>query len=381
MTSKIRGRASAGRMHPGSVIMLALFLGSRIAAADVTSDSAAAIVVYPVILVAGDNCVDTLVQLSNTSSESVIARCFYVNATGRCSTTGQVCFSGAQCPGGICLPQWRETDFNVRLTPRQPLTWLASEGLSAFCTPTQTPGERCIPLNGTSRRGTNGASNAGTRIPPVNDDPFIGELKCIAVDEQYRPTDRNVLVGSATIEEVCRDCLDVTRHNAIGIQAVVGANNGDNTLVIGEEYNACPHTLIVNHYFDGATSPVTGDPIFGALALVPCSEDFVMQDRNLTPITAQFLVFNEFEQRLSASTSVQCYASFPLSGIDTTQPTRSIFHVGVAGSLVGQTRVHGVGTGGHGLLGAYFDLHGSHSSAANLHFQGTSDRPDIIRLP
>jgi hypothetical protein len=215
----------------------------------------------------------------------------------------------------------------------------------------------------------------------VSDNPFLGELKCVAVDDADHPTDRNVLVGSAITEEGC-ECLDVTRYNAIGIQAIQGANNGDNTLVLGDEYEACPNTLILNHFFDGAADPTTGETVVGNLTLVPCSENFVRQDNDLTLIVAQFLVFNEFEQRFSTSTRVQCYASMPLSNIDTTQAERSIFSVGVAGTLTGQTRIQGVSTGGgHGLLGVYFDLHGVQSTAANLHFQGITDQPDFIYLP
>ena len=69
-----------------------------------------------------------------------------------------------------------------------------------------------------------------------------------------------------------------------------------------------------------------------------------------------------------------------LSNIDTGQSERSIFHVGVQGTLSGQTRIRGSASGGRGLLGIYFDLHGDHSTAANLHFQGISDAPDIVRF-
>jgi hypothetical protein len=137
----------------------------------------------------------------------------------------------------------------------------------------------------------------------------------------------------------------------------------------------------VDHYFDGGEDPVTGDTITGAVSLAPCTEDFVNQDTNLTTITAQFLVFNEFEQRLSTSTPVRCYAMLPLSSIDTRQPNRSIFHVAVSGTLSGQTRIRGVAPQNRGLLATYFDLHGDRSSAMNTHYQGNSSQTDIIRLP
>jgi hypothetical protein len=369
-----------------SLLPIAATLGwlcaAGITAADVVSDRAAAILVYPLIVHDSTQCTDTLIEISNTSTELVTAHCFYVNANSHCSNTGLPCSSGAQCAGGLCLPDWNETDFLIRLTARQPLAWLASEGLQNYCGASPTSGEPCIPLDGIKRRGPTGQTNTGTRIPPVSDDPFVGELKCIAVDEQRRPVERNVLVGSTTIETACEgECLDVTRHNAIGIQAIEGTNNQDNRLVLGQEYNPCPNTLIMNHFFDFATDPASGDTVFNVLVLVPCSEDFLLQNNNLAKITAQFLVFNEFEQRFSTSTHVQCFASLPISNIDTGQATRSIFTVGIAGTLTGQTRITGVGSGGHALLGVHFDGHGAHSSAANLHFQGISSTPDVIVLP
>ena len=55
----------------------------------------------------------------------------------------------------------------------------------------------------------------------------------------------------------------------------------------------------------------------------------------------QFLVFNEFEQRFSTSTTLTCFSELPLSAIDTSQPERSIFSAGVGGTLTGQTRMRG----------------------------------------
>ena len=64
------------------------------------------------------------------------------------------------------------------------------------------------------------------------------------------------------------------------------------------------------------------DPTFKArvgtdLTLVPCTEDFENQRPELSKTTAQFLVFNEFEQRLSTSTTVECFKEIRLSNIDT----------------------------------------------------------------
>ena len=354
-------------------------LMARAAGAAIASDQAAALLVYPVIYVVPNDGIDTLVQLSNTSDQPIDVHCFYVNANGHCSDSGDPCYSGADCTAGLCIPGWNETDFHVHLTARQPVAWTASEGLSV-CSSIMSSDD-CFPLDGIARRGVNGESNAGSRVPPVAETPFVGELKCVAVDDQRHPVESNVLVGSATIVQLQPGTgfLDVTRENAIGLAAIPNTNNGDSTLRLGEEYEPCPNTLILNHFFDEATSPAFPETNHGVLALVPCSEDFNQQIPK--SVVAQFLVFNEFEQRFSTSTRVDCYGLRSLSNIDTGQPLRSIFNVGVAGSLVGQTRITGVGAGGHGLLGVFFNAATDGSAGVNLHFQGVSSAPDVIQLP
>jgi hypothetical protein len=361
-----------------ALLAIAYVLTAHTAKAQIASDQPAALVVYPLVFVDDKIPTDTLIQLSNTSKDPVAARCFYVNANGHCSNSGDACSSGAECRGGLCLPGWSETDFRVQLTARQPIAWVASDGL-VVCTPAQMSKyhDDCVPLDGRTRRGPGGQSNVGTRIPPVSEIPFVGELRCVVVDDQGRPTDRNVLVGSATTVQAGRDLLDVTRDNAVGIPAVAGANNGDNTLRLGEEYAACPNTLIVNHLFDGAM--IEGNAVQSVIVLTPCAADYNLQVP--ASIIAQILVFNEFEQRFSTSTTVQCFAMRALSRLDTTQPERSIFNVGIAGTLSGQTRIHGIAAGGHGLLGALYEAYPEASAAVNVHYQGISDRVDVIQLP
>lgn len=379
------------------VVAMAVALGcARPAGADITSDRAAAIVKYPWVLVAGDTT-DTVIQLSNTDRTAPIdVHCFYVNANYHCSNNGEVCLSAEECcltgPCGICLPGWNETDFHVRLTPNQPIAWRASEGLTEF------------PLDGVVLRGSDGSSNAGSRIPPVPEDPFIGELKCIAVavsDEGNPvPVDRNVLKGEATLETTisAAGIFDVAEYNAIGIQAIEGAVNEDNVLVLGgeeAEYNGCPNVTILNHFSEFVQDPATGETcvpeesgcIETQLILVPCSQDLLHQ----IPAGAvvQYLVYNEFEQRFSTSRPMQCQQALPLSLIDTTQRQRSIFSAGVLGTVVAQTRLTPIGSG---LLAVAIESHGGltsgpledfrfNSAAYNVHFQGDRPDSDVIVLP
>lgn len=375
------------------VVAMAVALGSaKPAGADITSDRAAAIVKFPWVLTV-EGVTDTVIQLSNTDRLAPIdVHCFYVNANYHCSNNGEVCLSAEECcntgPCGLCLPGWNETDFHIRLTPSQPIAWRASEGLTEF------------PLDGINLRGPDGSSNAGSRIPPVPEDPFVGELKCIAVDPEGNPVDRNVLKGEATIHTniPSEDIFDVATYNAIGIQALEGAVNDDNVLVIGgeeAEYNGCPNVTILNHFSDFVRDPATLDEctpeqdgcIETQLILVPCSQDLLRQ----IPAGAvvQYLVYNEFEQRFSTSRPMQCQQALPISLIDTTQRQRSIFSAGVLGTVVAQTRLTPIGSG---LLAVAIESHDgddvgnitnfrNNSAAFNVHFQGDRPDADLIILP
>ncbi len=398
--------------------------GVRPAAADVRSDQAAAILEWPSVVFfdldslfqvgilsmnGGGSEINTVIQLSNTSAEPVFVTCFYENANAHCTNTGEVCIVAEQCCDsefgcGVCLPGWNETDFHVQITPRQPLGWLASDGVSGFdFTPLKRFGEFAI--DGVNNFGIGGSSNAASRIPPVPEEPFIGSLRCIAVDADGIPVDRNVLKGESTltllVEEFDDDAttagngpdfesvISVAKHNAIGIQAIEGAVNDDNVLVLGgpePEYNGCPNYLILNHFFDGAENPATDDGSFivSLLTLVPCTQNYLRQIPGATVV--QYLVYNEFEQRFSTSRPFQCKQLILLSNIDTTQNERSIFSAGVAGTLTGQTRMNPLGSG---VLGVLTEVHIPNNfeepivplAEVNIHFQGDREDPDLIVLP
>jgi hypothetical protein len=241
-----------------------------------------------------------------------------------------------------------------------------------------------FPINGVDNVGIGGSSNAGSRIPPVAEDPFLGSLRCIAVDEDGIPVDRNVLKGEATlvIEDDDADYLTVGKHNAIGLLALEGQVNDDNTLVIGgpeAEYNGCPNYLILNHFFDGVDDPVTEgfDPIYTILELVPCSDDYLRQEPGGAVV--QYLVYNEFEQRFSTSRPMQCKQFGLISNIETTQNERSIFSAGISGTVTGQTRMNPIG---NGLMAVAHELHSSSGLAQfNVHYQGDRANSDFIILP
>ena len=541
----------------------------RAASADIASDHPAAILVFPKLLVDTTNGLDTMIRISNVSDTALNVYCFYVNATPQCSLgDGTSCFPdepacfrefNGQTIGGKCEPQWQPTDFIFRLTQDQPTGWLVSRGESVNCAFIDgvcsndgttkcdidsdcNPGDRCIqpaclPLDGgpLGRTGPGGQVNEGA-IPLSPEDPFIGELKCIAVDESQQPVARNDLIGEVLIGRLQSgpdQTIELAGYNAIGIPALVNVcgpdgkcsltgtacqrdqnceptNNRDHTLRLGgqnvcnpdklcslsktacladkdcplvTEYEGCPNILILDHYFDGAVDPlianlceqpagtcsVTGAacandgdcvnnicvggpggscsvtstpcdnqadcdntcgptnictlsggrclndddcpvPTFQArlvtdLTLVPCTEDFENPTSGLSKTVAQFLVFNEFEQRYSTSRTIDCFKEIQLSNLDTPANARSIFSAGVQGTLTGQSRIRGVvntdneGRGGNALIGVAeeFRCAGSKiefptcsftdsarvvsATAKNLHFQGRRPQSDFIYLP
>ena len=352
LTNKRVGLVAAG----AAVGMLSVLFSASLAQGVTYSDRGSAVLVFPKIAFV-DGLVDTQVTVANLNaaptSDIISAHCFYVNSNSHCSNTGAVCTSAADCDDdgffGSCVPGWIEVNFDINLTPGQPLVWLAGSGLSGSDTPCPGGfGARC-------------SGNQGTRVPPVAETPFIGELKCIQSDPATRRPKNcaaadcaNNLVGDAVIETVGLD-IDVAKYNAVGLRTA-GDNDGDNVLVIGgdgsvvgpAEYQPCSEVLVLDHLFDGACDPIsgpcpTGNEAATTLTLVPCTQDFLTQE--IPPVTAQFLIYNEFEQRFSTSRQVRCYLDTLISLIDTSQSARSIFSAGVAGTVAGQTRIRGVNGG------------------------------------
>ena len=306
------------------LLLVACLAAPRPAAADVGSDHPAAILIFPKLLVDTTGGLDTLVRITNVSDTALNVACFYVNTTPQClAADGTSCFPnkqfclenvGGQLVGATCEPQWQETDFNFILTQDQPTGWLVSGGegtncafLSGVCSNDGTTsctrnsecGARnrcvqppCFPLDGIlGRVGPNKEVNQGT-VPVSPQDPFIGELKCIAVDQSGtdKPIARNDLIGEVLIGRVQAgpDHIALAGYNAIGIPAEIDnscqngtcsgsadcpggggcqsdsdcrqcTNNQDHTLVLGgptPEYEGCPNVLILDTFFDGAVDPL-----------------------------------------------------------------------------------------------------------------------------
>lgn len=333
-----------------TLVGLALLL-PRFALAVPGADRPAAVLNFPYLVVDAARGIDTVVQITNSSSDPTDVACVYYVDTDHCSNGGAACRSASDCPpGGACVDDFQEVDFDLHLTPRQPIGWRIGVGLYS------------LPVG-------SGAA------PPVPDDPFLGSLQCIVVDALRRPIDRNALHGTATVERhlaTAPPVLDSARYSGIGLEAIPGANDGDDVLRFGgedAEYAACPLVTILSHFFENAVDPV--DPsrrLTTRLALRPCSAAPLLLD----PGRARACVstFNEFEQRLDVERSFDGLLAGRLSELEP-----ALFDVAVQGTLAGQTRIANLNQ--NGLLAvALEEKHDAadparfSTSAVEAHFQG-----------
>ena len=352
---------------------------------DVSTERSGSIIVFPKVV--WDGTRDTVVKINNISNQLVQAHCFYVNAAP----------ANPGPPSVTNPPQCNETDFDLILTRQQPTHWVVSEGRF------------------TSVGFGNDSSGISPGLVPPVPFGFIGELKCIQVNpDDGSPLRGNALKGEANLVRLDGD---VAAYNAIALHGNTdmsvqdGASIDDlvldltgpnpnfpaNPAIPGSQpgtpgnngmYSACPDTLIVDHISVGAQDlvlagstlqPGIGDcddtggcPVTSELTVVTCNEDFDTQ--TFKPVTLGFNVWNEFEQRLSGSFTLGCFAELPLEAISPDFTQR----------LLGTFSAHARFTpnpGNGGVLGILEEVrHLDQASpasgqagaavAANLHFEG-----------
>jgi len=328
------------RLRRLSALVGALLIPCVPAVGEVSTNQPGAIMVFPKVV--SDANQDTIIQITNATGSRVLARCFYIDGADNPTTQE---------------PLWVLTDFQISLTMQQPAVWVAGEGLPA------------VPPDGRSRDLYPGP------VPPVGDG-FIGELRCVVVNESESPISVNALTGEATL--INRVTGATRKYQGIAIPGLAG-NNGDNTLLLNDiEYSSCPRVLLLNNLFTDALDPILNTAVRTTVSLVPCSMDL----ENTVPGTAtvQLEVFNEFEQPSSFSLTVTCFADIELVDIP-------IFNVALQGTLAGHTRFRPVfdehTEHGHGILGVAEEFRngGQIGSAMNLHFIGGNLQADVIILP
>ncbi|MFN8640327.1 MAG: hypothetical protein U0802_01180 [Candidatus Binatia bacterium] len=236
-----------------------------------------AVLIYPLIQVEGGGAtVDTRVELVNLTRRAVDLKCIYVPAR--------------TCSG---------LDFHVRLTANQPLSWLASQGL----------------FNTTS----------STAVPPFSSS---GELKCIVQPDDEGVDRHNAIQGRAAVFGADGQTIG---YSAVGFLRLVNGPLENLISLDGITYSQCPDE---QHFVFQSSGG--GPASQSEIIIAPCSED--LENLVAPPTAVQFEIINEFEQHLSASTIVTCYARRTLLQIS------SSFSSATLGSETGHVIVKGVQT-------------------------------------
>jgi len=347
-------------------VVAALLALSNPAVAQVTTERSASILIFPHVIADGTS--DTIIQIINQTRNTRHARCFYEEAS----------------PAPDDAPRWVVVDFEIFLTPLQPTHWVVSRGRVVDASDV-----RCGP----EIRSCDGAGFDPGEVPAPAAG-FRGELVCVEVDASGFPVPGNALIGKATLQQL--ESGDLVTYSAIGLLGF-DSNNMDNLLCLGEgpsdtcpngaEYAACPETWILNHPADTTGDPVAdgGSAVTTHITVVPCTQDF--QAQTAQPLTLQFLISNELEERFSASTTIACWADLPLTAIDApNRPERSVFHRNTLGTDYVQTRIttidptRGMAIVAHTFYGSGAGESPVTSAATNVHSEGTSTEGDLITV-
>jgi hypothetical protein len=359
-------------------LWLAILLATP-AAAQINTDRGVSLLVFPKVIV--DSTTDTLIQVTNNTSNQRHAHCFYTNRAAE---------NPSLPPGPDNPPRLVDYDFDLWLTKQQPTHWLASSG--RFDDPTD---ETCriTTCEAGKSGGFNGVADCcdagfdGGRIPPLTP-IFYGELRCVEVDASGFPVPGNALIGKATLTD--RPSGAVRTYSALGLSGF-DTNNMDATLCVGgpvsagcpsgPEYQACPDRWIVNHLSGDSTDLVAaGSRTDTRVTVSPCTLDYTAHTAQ--PLTLLFLVINAFEERFSASTQIERWADVSLSEIS------DVFLQRTLGTPYAQTEIRGISSDGIPSRGIFVVAQTNRSSdsgsaADMLHVVSAGIQPanDIIRIP
>jgi hypothetical protein len=323
-----------------------------------TIDGRASILFMPRVVT--DANTDTLIQISNTNNNFMLADCFYI-------------------AGDTCA----QTEFSIALVSRQPTHWVASRGR-----PTDASDPACSPTNfDCDGAGTDpGVPN----VPPLPDG-FRGFLLCVETDGSGAPITRNDLVGTASVVDTSTG--HVAQYSAVGLvgnpdvapsQALcLGGQTATAECPNGATYDGCPDTWVINFLPDGATDPVLGAPatVNTHFVILPCARDLAAGTAQNNVV--QYLWFDEHGTRYSASRSVGCWSDLQISLIDTPNGTGSRFGAGILGNAPAEARLSTVGGG---IIVLPYEIHhsgamGDATAIGNAHAEGQRALPDVLTLP
>jgi len=256
-----------------------------------------AYLVFPLIDLTGGR--DTRIELVNLSGTSQTLECFYID-------------------GDSC----NETGFLISFTPYQPLSWLASDGLSN--------------------------TQNGSAVPPFPG--AQGELKCVVVPALPDLSFHNTMQGRAIVYDTNGETVS---YGAVAFQRLSDGDFTGTVALNGSSYAQCPDKLHFEVLSDQPTSS-------SDLVLVPCAENLLLQIP--TTVGVQYIIFNEFETQYSASKSFSCFDRRALADI-TAQLNRA---------TLGSDTAHIVARGTNGpILGLVVDrVPGARTAGNEPSFQG-----------
>jgi hypothetical protein len=334
------------------------------AVAQTTTSGGASLLVFPNVVV--DEEWDTAIQLTNTANRPARANCYYVN--------GALTFPDLP-PGPSNPPLWTQVDFTLSLVRQQPTQWVASRGRTI----TEADGVCRSPFSGCDGTGFDPGN-----VPAVVAG-FSGELLCYEVDASGAPWSGNALIGHATLTQ--RTTGVVVKYPAVG-SVGLPSNDADGTLCLGgetsevcpsgPEYRGCPRSWTVSHPAEFDDRDSDGAASRTHLVVAPCAHDFLTQQPQ--SLTLNLLVTNEFEQRLSTSTQVSCWADFALTDVD------QIFARDILGGDWAQTELRSAGQTPGGFRVVQRTTHTSAKSdevsvVAIVPPQLGDPQADLIRVP
>ena len=395
----------------------------------VTTERGSSILVYPKVVVS--EVADTIIQIANTSNNMVHARCFYVNAAPdafgapQWQVTDFHIWLTKQQPTSWIASQGRFVNAQdnceqVTSGDNEGLLQPDLDCLSAGIDPGAVP-----PLSN-GFQGELKCVEVDVSNSPLGGNHLKGEATLRVLDRVsgLADTGKYNAIGIRGTEIAGETGNELLLNQPSDTEDVIG------------QYNACPDRLIVNHLTEMSTDPtVLGagrggacsqsnagvsyciaaadccDPNSGGfdacinnatcdngpdfdiapdgtlrglisanlteLTLIPCSQNFEEPFRGVqeNAVTVQFETYNEFEQVLSFSTTVECWKKFFLYQLDERfNPLNSQFSYGTLGTLGAQTQLVPNPDKG-GILGVASTLRADSSgniarTMMNVHMEG-----------
>jgi hypothetical protein len=210
---------------------------------------------------------DTIVRMSNDNNAKATVKCYYMNEVkGR-------------------------TDFEFDITKKQPVWWSVQNGFGSI-TVNKFP-----------------TDVVNTLFSSANS-PFVGELKCWAVDRTgFNTISFNHLSGNATVYDFnTGTAFQYNSWNFRGnaaLNAVLGVPGVDRLVLDGtpNNYDACPQYLIAHYSPAGATLDSGGGAInvhSNDLSIVSCNQD-LRQDFTPYWTKLELTSWNEYEVKFTGA--------------------------------------------------------------------------------